>query len=120
MNIFRLDVLSQGRPLTALGMRLFESSGLMKHFKVTATHLRSLSVSLRRPLMHCDAEQIPPVVLTRFFIAVEDEYHKRDAVPYHNNIHAADVLHSTSVLLSDKRIGNVSRLELLAAYVSAH
>jgi len=96
MNIFKLDVLSQGRPLTALGMKLFNKTGLIGKFK------------------------IPPLVLTHFFIAVEDEYHRRDAVPYHNNIHGADVMHSTYVLLSDRRMKDrVSDLEMLAALLAA-
>lgn len=95
MNIFTLAKVSQGRPLTALGMKLFETTGLIEEFK------------------------IDPLVLTRFFIAVEEEYGRAPEVPYHNNVHAADVLHSTSVLLNLPELSKTPSLEKLAAFIAA-
>lgn len=42
--------------------------------------------------------QIPSHVLVSFVMTLEDHYHKN--VPYHNNVHAADVTQSIHVLLN--------------------
>ena len=41
---------------------------------------------------------IPDKVVLAFFMTLEDHYLKE--VPYHNSVHAADVLNSTHVLLN--------------------
>ena len=42
--------------------------------------------------------KIPPRTLVTYLMHLEDHYRKE--VPYHNNVHAADVVQSTHVLLS--------------------
>lgn len=71
MSLFELDRVSEGRPLTVLGMQC------MTHF--------SLFASLN----------IEPLTMYRFLYAIENRYARYPAVFYHNNVHAADVLHST-------------------------
>ncbi len=42
--------------------------------------------------------------LVRFFLAVEDAYEPQERVPYHNSMHAADVVHSVHCLLNDPEL----------------
>lgn len=53
----------------------------------------------------------------RFFHHIEHSYGRFPAIPYHNNLHSADVAHSTSVLLDTLQI--FSPLEVFAAVVAA-
>ena len=38
-------------------------------------------------------------VLYKFLISIETRYNSHDRVPYHNNLHGTDVMHSSHVLL---------------------
>jgi len=50
---------------------------------------------------------------------VEESYHPYPKVKYHNNIHAADVMHSTHVLLKNSAFaGAFSDLEIFAAIIA--
>ncbi|XP_064624775.1 3',5'-cyclic-AMP phosphodiesterase 4C-like isoform X4 [Lineus longissimus] len=90
VDIFRIAELSNNRPLTAVCYTIFQERDLMKQFK------------------------IPANTLVAYMMHLEDHY-RRD-VPYHNNVHAADVTQSTHVLLSAPALENVfTDLEILAA-----
>lgn len=94
-DAFRLAEVSNGRPLSLLGFALLKRYDIVKHF------------------------QLDELRLVRFLMRVEDGY---PANPYHNRIHAADVLQSLHVLVA--RGGLRERdfcddVSLLACYLSA-
>ena len=94
MNVFRLSDLTNNRPLTVLGYNIFKSRGLLQLLDIKEN------------------------VFIKYFTALEGSY-KKD-VPYHNNFHATDVMHSVHVLLNSKSLQNVfSPLETVAALFSA-
>ena len=84
LNVFSLDQLAAGRPVTALALRIMERCDLMKRLK------------------------IDPLICVRFFMAAENDYSR--AVPYHNHLHAADVLHSCFCLLESPGVANETGL----------
>lgn len=92
---FQLNVVSGGRPLSMLAFALLKRSGLVETFEL-------------------DEEK-----LVKFLMLVEDGYPQN---PYHNRIHAADVLRSLHVLLSRGGLieaGYCENQVLLACYLSA-
>ncbi|CAL8088612.1 unnamed protein product [Orchesella dallaii] len=94
MDIFKLDELSNCRPLTAVCYAIFQERDLMKTFK------------------------IPAKTLVTFLMTLEDNYIRE--VPYHNSLHAADVAQSTHVLLKSPALESVfTGLEQLAAIFAA-
>ena len=94
MNVFRLSDLTNNRPLTVLGYHIFKSRGLLQLLDIKEN------------------------VFINYFTALEGSY-KKD-VPYHNNCHATDVMHSVHVLLNSKALQNVfSPLEIVTALFSA-
>ena len=65
----------------------------------------------------CDAFSIPESVLLAFFRAVQDGYLP---MPYHNALHAADVLHSMNYILVAGGLARVLQpLEVMAALLAA-
>ncbi|KAM4740081.1 3',5'-cyclic-AMP phosphodiesterase 4C isoform 4-T4 [Anableps anableps] len=90
MDIFKLAEYSGNRPLTVIMYSIFQERDLLKTFKV------------------------PIDTFLTFMMTLEDHYHAD--VAYHNNIHAADVVQSTHVLLSTPALEAVfTDLEILAA-----
>ncbi|XP_074643588.1 3',5'-cyclic-AMP phosphodiesterase 4C-like isoform X4 [Tubulanus polymorphus] len=90
VDIFKIAQLTNNRPLTAITYQIFQERDLMKAF------------------------QIPANTLVTYLMHLEDHY--RREVPYHNNVHAADVTQSTHVLLYSPALENVfTDLEILAA-----
>ncbi|EHB13273.1 cAMP-specific 3',5'-cyclic phosphodiesterase 4D [Heterocephalus glaber] len=90
LHIFRIAELSGNRPLTVIMHTIFQEQDLLKTFK------------------------IPVDTLITYLMTLEDHYHAD--VAYHNNIHAADVVQSTHVLLSTPALEAVfTDLEILAA-----
>ncbi|KAJ3415258.1 cAMP-specific 3',5'-cyclic phosphodiesterase 4D [Chytridiales sp. JEL 0842] len=94
-DIFELDNLSKRRPLFTLAHYLFLKSNLYSKF------------------------QIPMDVFLHFMTIIESGY--RADVPYHNSVHATDVLHGVNFLTNTCRIMNIqpTDLELLSLYVAA-
>ncbi|KFP05754.1 cAMP-specific 3',5'-cyclic phosphodiesterase 4D, partial [Calypte anna] len=89
LQVFRVAELSGNRPLTVIMHTIFQAN-LLKTFK------------------------IPVDTLITYLMTLEDHYHAD--VAYHNNIHAADVVQSTHVLLSTPALEAVfTDLEILAA-----
>ncbi|XP_026873142.2 cAMP-specific 3',5'-cyclic phosphodiesterase 4D-like isoform X3 [Electrophorus electricus] len=90
LDIFQISEHSGNRPLTVIMYTIFQERDLLKCFK------------------------IPPDTFITFIMTLEDHYHAD--VAYHNNIHAADVVQSTHVLLSSPALEAVfTDLEIMAA-----
>ncbi|XP_033959993.1 3',5'-cyclic-AMP phosphodiesterase 4C isoform X5 [Pseudochaenichthys georgianus] len=90
IDIFKVSEYSGKRPLTVTMYSVFQERDLLKSFK------------------------IPADTFITFMMTLEDHYHADTA--YHNNIHAADVVQSTHVLLSTPALEAVfTDLEILAA-----
>ncbi|XP_065809977.1 3',5'-cyclic-AMP phosphodiesterase 4C isoform X1 [Labrus bergylta] len=90
IDIFKVAEYSGNRPLTVTMYTIFQERDLLKSFK------------------------IPIDTFITFTMTLEDHY--RADVAYHNNIHAADVVQSTHVLLSTPALEAVfTDLEILAA-----
>ncbi|PWA14021.1 hypothetical protein CCH79_00016994, partial [Gambusia affinis] len=90
LDIFKVAEYSGKRPLTVTMYTIFQERDLLKTFKIPADHF------------------------INFMMTLEDHY--RSDVAYHNNIHAADVVQSTHVLLSTPALEAVfTDLEILAA-----
>nr|XP_046263849.1 cAMP-specific 3',5'-cyclic phosphodiesterase 4D isoform X4 [Scatophagus argus] len=90
IDIFKVSEYSGNRPLTVTMYTIFQERELLKSFK------------------------IPVDTFITFMMTLEDHYHSD--VAYHNNIHAADVVQSTHVLLSTPALEAVfTDLEILAA-----
>nr|XP_033810475.1 cAMP-specific 3',5'-cyclic phosphodiesterase 4C isoform X2 [Geotrypetes seraphini] len=94
-NMFKIAEYSSKRPLTVTMYTIFQERDLLKTF------------------------QIPVDTFITYMMTLEDHYHPD--VPYHNNMHAADVVQSTHVLLSSPALEAVfTDLEIMAAiYASA-
>uniref|UniRef100_A0AAQ4QQJ5 Phosphodiesterase n=1 Tax=Gasterosteus aculeatus aculeatus TaxID=481459 RepID=A0AAQ4QQJ5_GASAC len=94
IDIFKVSEYSGNRPLTVTMYTIFQERDLLKSFK------------------------IPADTFITFMMTLEDHYHAD--VAYHNNIHAADVVQSTHVLLSTPALEAVfTDLEILAALFSS-
>ncbi|XP_068599841.1 3',5'-cyclic-AMP phosphodiesterase 4C-like [Brachionichthys hirsutus] len=90
LDIFKISEFSGNRPLTVIMYSVFQERDLLKTFK------------------------IPNDTFVTFMMTLEDHYHKD--VAYHNNLHAADVVQSTHVLLSTPALEEVfTDLEVMAA-----
>ncbi|KAG7487892.1 hypothetical protein MATL_G00028150 [Megalops atlanticus] len=90
LDIFKISEYSGNRPLTVVMYSIFQERDLLKSFR------------------------IPADTFITFMMTLEDHYHAD--VAYHNNIHAADVVQSTHVLLSTPALEAVfTDLEILAA-----
>ncbi|XP_058870933.1 cAMP-specific 3',5'-cyclic phosphodiesterase 4D-like isoform X2 [Acipenser ruthenus] len=90
LDVFKIAEYSGNRPLTVVMYTIFQERDLLKSFK------------------------IPVDTFITFMMTLEDHYHSD--VAYHNNIHAADVVQSTHVLLSTPALEAVfTDLEILAA-----
>ncbi|KAJ7993321.1 hypothetical protein DPEC_G00271210 [Dallia pectoralis] len=90
LDIFKVAEFSGNRPLTVVMYSIFQERELLKNFK------------------------IPADTFITFMITLEDHYHAD--VAYHNNIHAADVVQSTHILLSTPALEAVfTELEIMAA-----
>ncbi|KAM3876511.1 3',5'-cyclic-AMP phosphodiesterase 4C isoform 2-T2 [Diretmus argenteus] len=89
LDIFKIAEYSGNRPLTVVMYSIFQERDLLKSFKIPADTFITLMMTL------------------------EDHYHAD--VAYHNNIHAADVVQSTHVLLSTPALEAVfTDLEIMA------
>ncbi|XP_024909403.1 cAMP-specific 3',5'-cyclic phosphodiesterase 4D isoform X4 [Cynoglossus semilaevis] len=89
LDIFKIAEYSGNRPLTVVMYSVFQERDLLKTFK------------------------IPADTFITFMMTLEDHYHAD--VAYHNNIHAADVVQSTHVLLSTPALEAVfTDLEIMA------
>ncbi|XP_019730871.1 cAMP-specific 3',5'-cyclic phosphodiesterase 4D isoform X1 [Hippocampus comes] len=89
LDVFKIAEHSGNRPLTVIMFSIFQERDLLKTFR------------------------IPISTFITFMMTLEDHY--RADVAYHNNIHAADVVQSTHVLLSTPALEAVfTDLEIMA------
>lgn len=89
-DIFAFDKTSSHHSLSSLATFLFQRRGLLNEFN------------------------IDPKVFALFIDEVEDTYHDN---PYHNRIHAADVLHSTNYLINTTCLKDFLKpVEIMAVY----
>ncbi|XP_028442490.1 cAMP-specific 3',5'-cyclic phosphodiesterase 4D [Perca flavescens] len=89
LDVFKIAEFSGNRPLTVIMYSIFQERDLLKTFK------------------------IPNDTFITLMMTLEDHYHAD--VAYHNNIHAADVVQSTHVLLSTPALEAVfTDLEIMA------
>ncbi|XP_061636613.1 cAMP-specific 3',5'-cyclic phosphodiesterase 4D-like isoform X3 [Phyllopteryx taeniolatus] len=89
LDVFKIAEHSGNRPLTVIMFSIFQERDLLKTFR------------------------IPINTFITFMMTLEDHYHAD--VAYHNNIHAADVVQSTHVLLSTPALEAVfTDLEIMA------
>ncbi|XP_049588372.1 3',5'-cyclic-AMP phosphodiesterase 4C isoform X2 [Syngnathus scovelli] len=89
LDVFKIAEHSGNRPLTVIMFSIFQERDLLKTFR------------------------IPMNTFITFMMTLEDHY--RADVAYHNNIHAADVVQSTHVLLSTPALEAVfTDLEVMA------
>eukprot|EP00037_Helgoeca_nana_P031032 m.391492 g.391492 ORF g.391492 m.391492 type:complete len:669 (+) comp28316_c0_seq11:5319-7325(+) len=96
LNIFRLAELNAGSPLAVLGLRILSERNLIESLHLNRTKL------------------------INFLCRVEDGYGRFPTVEYHNNLHGADVMHSTHVLLNHPALkGAFSDLEVFTAIIAA-
>uniref|UniRef100_A0A8C8RV30 Phosphodiesterase n=1 Tax=Pelusios castaneus TaxID=367368 RepID=A0A8C8RV30_9SAUR len=90
LDMFKITQYSGNRPLTVIMYSIFQERDLLKTFR------------------------IPADTFITYMMTLEDHYHAD--VAYHNNIHAADVVQSTHVLLSTPALEAVfTDLEVMAA-----
>eukprot|EP00049_Salpingoeca_infusionum_P005732 m.96193 g.96193 ORF g.96193 m.96193 type:complete len:722 (-) comp13067_c0_seq1:92-2257(-) len=95
-DIFALDSVSGFRPLVAMGLHLLDDSGLIHTLR------------------------LDKVQMSRFLATIENLYGRYPQTKYHNNLHGADVAHSTFILLQNPAFQGVfTPLEMLAAIVAA-
>ncbi|NWR55013.1 PDE4D phosphodiesterase, partial [Bucorvus abyssinicus] len=107
LQVFRVAELSGNRPLTVIMHTIFQASN-SSH----AAFCLSWRFFYERDLLK--TFKIPVDTLITYLMTLEDHYHAD--VAYHNNIHAADVVQSTHVLLSTPALEAVfTDLEILAA-----
>jgi hypothetical protein len=93
IDIFLIDELTLNRPLTAVCYTILDKRDL----------IRKMSIN--------------PCTLINFLTSLEDHYQN---VPYHNKIHAADVIQSMHVLLNSNALESVfTDLEIFTAIFSA-
>lgn len=96
LDVFLLDKLSGCRPLLALGSEIFARSNLLQRLKLN------------------------PLIMARYLAALEDGYAHYPQILYHNNLHGADVMHSTYLLLQSPALaGAFSDLEMFSAILAA-
>ncbi|KAG5318449.1 PDE8B phosphodiesterase, partial [Acromyrmex heyeri] len=93
-EIFKLEVLTEGRPLVFLGLTI------MNLYRVPAT-------------IHCDER-----TLQNWLAIIEHNYNAENS--YHNSTHAADVLQATARFMQSKRLKEILEpLDEVAALVAA-
>jgi len=94
-DTFGLNVVTKGAPLRYMGYELLTRHGCLHKYK------------------------IPPTVLESLLMKVEEGY-ANNGNPYHNNMHACDVLQTTHYFIAMTGLGNwLTDLEVFACLMSA-
>ena len=93
LDIFKLFEFSNAHPLTAVAFKIFQQHNILSKF------------------------EIDPTTLINYFMSIEKNYLSN---AYHNSKHAADVMHTSHVLLSMPKLRNLfSSYEVTAALFAA-
>ncbi|KAM7538810.1 hypothetical protein Aperf_G00000049059 [Anoplocephala perfoliata] len=94
MNMFDVDALTGQHALTVVTYRIFSKRGLFHAFSIN------------------------PSTFVTYILRLEASYHSSN--PYHNHIHAADVIQTVHVLLQAETLANVfSDIEILSSLFAA-
>lgn len=112
LNIFHVNDIAVDRGLTVIGYTIFKvrshsSRFLGRHFPLVVTP--SLCFWFQENDL-INQFKIPHKTVLAFFMTLEEHYLKE--VPYHNSVHAADVLHSTNILLHSPALNVRPRVDL--------
>ena len=92
-DVFRVAALCQGRPLQLVTLRVLEKLGISQRLELSLSRVRA------------------------FLEAVEEQYEKQ---PYHNNVHAADVVQALgSMVMSDVWTNVLTDMEILGVIIAA-
>ncbi|KAB0379312.1 hypothetical protein FD755_007096, partial [Muntiacus reevesi] len=93
-DIFLFDRLTNGNSLVTLLCHLFNTHGLIHHFKLDM------------------------VTLHRFLVMVQEDYHSQN--PYHNAVHAADVTQAMHCYLKESRLASfLTPLDIMLGLLAA-
>ncbi|KAI4539239.1 hypothetical protein MG293_010631 [Ovis ammon polii] len=93
-DIFLFDRLTNGNSLVTLLCHLFNSHGLIHHFKLDM------------------------VTLHRFLVMVQEDYHSQN--PYHNAVHAADVTQAMHCYLKEPKLASfLTPLDIMLGLLAA-
>lgn len=87
-DIFELNQLTDGNPLLFMGWAVIGSPYAQRAMKQASWKVLEDDVDVGYPFM--DDYNIPPHKLCNYLRVIENDYHADN--PYHNNIHAADVV----------------------------
>jgi hypothetical protein len=123
-DIFRVDHLTHGQPLLFVGWAILESpySQYAMQVSLASSAHRYAHIPKAQDMPgYCftDVFKIPQTNLANFLREVERQYIPTN--PYHNNVHAADVLQSLHTFLSgmDVKALTDSEVELFAILLAA-
>jgi hypothetical protein len=134
LDIFSLYNLADEHPITAVGMKIIGDFGLWESLPLHQVERRAVGhcVPGSRTMREDSGIHIRPsrrlslmtlslsflqTTVARFLFEIEEMYGRFPYIPYHNNLHGADVVHSTSILLDVVQI--FSPLEVFAAVIAA-
>ncbi|XP_049510369.1 cAMP-specific 3',5'-cyclic phosphodiesterase 7B isoform X1 [Panthera uncia] len=93
-DIFLFDRLTNGNSLVTLLCHLFNTHGLIHHFKLDM------------------------VTLHRFLVMVQEDYHSQN--PYHNAVHAADVTQAMNCYLKEPKLASfLTPLDIMLGLLAA-
>lgn len=93
-DIFLFDRLTNGNSLVTLLCHLFNTHGLIHHFKLDM------------------------VTLHRFLVMVQEDYHSQN--PYHNAVHAADVTQAMHCYLKEPKLASfLTPLDIMLGLLAA-
>ena len=107
IDVFRIAELASSRPLTAVTFRVFQDRDLLSVFKIPATNLIALLLTLEDHYL-----KVTQGGMKKFISYLSSG----QEVPYHNSTHAADVTLSMNSLLCTPALEAVfTPLETLAA-----
>lgn len=102
IDVFRIGDLSSNRPLTAVTYRVFQERELLSVFKIPASNLVALLLTLEDHYLKVrnsfnNILYISPIHLYSY--SIHSTFISHQEVPYHNSTHAADVTLSMNALL---------------------
>lgn len=109
-DVFEIDQLTQGNTLLFVGWAIMSSpysQHVMEEVLLDRSQRRPVPFELMEGYRFIDQFQIDQKKMTNFLRSIERDYIHDN--PYHNNIHAADVLQTLHSLLQE--MGGVKKLE---------
>ncbi|CAJ1927365.1 unnamed protein product [Cylindrotheca closterium] len=122
-DMFEIDNLTDGNPLLFVGWAILSSpysQHVMEEVLLERTQRRPVPFDLMEGYRFIDQFHIDQKKMTNFLRSIEKDYFHEN--PYHNNIHAADVLQTLHSLLQE--MGGIQKfqpspMQLFASLLSA-